>query len=45
MDNYHTISITNCLTTLDGVLYTDKNRSDHSGHEKGISKRLVLSAY
>jgi hypothetical protein len=29
VDNYHTISVTNCLTTFDGFRYTGRNRSDN----------------
>src|SRR5690554_1924626 len=37
MDNYHAISVTNCLTTRYCFQYTDKNRSDRTAHEKSIS--------
>jgi hypothetical protein len=43
LDNYHTFSVTKCLTNLQGFQYTDMNRSDQASHEKTVSKRLGLS--
>src|SRR5687767_4216337 len=43
LDNYHTISVTKCLTSLQGFQYTATNRSDQASHEKIISKRMGLS--
>lgn len=43
MDNYHIISITNCLTICKGFHYTDINRSDHAGTKKTAAKGMVLS--
>lgn len=43
-DNYHANSVTYCLTSLWGFPYTIRNGSDRTGHEKDLSKRLVLSS-